>query len=77
MPTPLELLAARLLYKALDCKIGLVVTTSDPVKAKAIFYRFRREIGDPLLMNLKIYISPTNPTSELWILKDPRAEPPS
>jgi hypothetical protein len=56
-----------ILYEAMAEEIGLVVSTSDPVRLRNEFYKVRKH--DPIFQNLSFFISPINPTSELWIAK--------
>jgi len=60
-----------LLYEALNTELGVIVSTSDPVALKQKLYNLRRE--DPLFSQLSFVTSRTNPTGELWIVKNPEA----
>lgn len=59
------------LYDALRAPLGIVVETNDPERLRAKLYALRRERqdSDPQLRCLSFVISPTNPGSELWIIK--------
>lgn len=59
------------LYDALRAPIGIVVETEDPERLRQKLYALRKERqdADPQLRVLSFMISPTNPGSELWILK--------
>lgn len=56
-----------ILYEAMAQEIGLVVSTSNPVRLRNKLYEERKR--DPIFRNLSFFISPINPTSELWIAK--------
>lgn len=56
-------------YAALGSPHGVIVSTSDPEKAKQKLYALRKEAGDVDLYLLSIITSPTNPTGELWIVR--------
>lgn len=56
-----------LLYEALIAEIGIVVSTNDPLKLRNRLYLEKKK--DPEFEKLSFFISPTNPTSELWIAK--------
>jgi hypothetical protein len=56
-----------LLYDALRADIGVCVETNDPERLRMKLYAARKE--DPQLGVLSFIISPTNPTSDLWIIK--------
>jgi hypothetical protein len=64
---PLDLLEK--LYDALRAPIGIIVSTEDPERLRQRAYALRRE--RPELRPLAFIISPTNPTSELWIMHPP------
>lgn len=57
-----------LLYAAMNSEFGVAVSTSDPVQLRAKLYPLRKT--DPDLACLSFTISPTNPTSELWIIRN-------
>lgn len=59
------------LYDALRSPLGTVIETEDPERLRAKLYALRRERQDtdPQLRVLSFIISPTNPGSELWIVK--------
>lgn len=60
-----------LLYEAINTEIGIVISTSDPVALKQKLYALRRE--DSAFACLSFVTSRTNPTGELWIVKNPEA----
>lgn len=55
-----------LLYSALNSRIGIVVTTSDPNKLKQRLYALRRKT--PAFRSLSFLTSRQSPATELWIL---------
>ena len=55
------------LYDALASEFGIILTTDDPIKLRARLYPLRRD--DPEFADLSILLSPTNPETELWIVK--------
>jgi hypothetical protein len=59
------------LYDALREPLGIVVETEDPERLRQRLYALRkaRIDDDPQLRVLSFLISPTNPGSELWIVK--------
>ena len=57
-----------LLYAALNSEFGVSIETSDPVRLRSKLYPLRKQ--DPDLAGLSFTISPTNPSSELWIVKN-------
>ena len=58
------------LYDALNSEAGIIVLTEDPERLRQKLYVLRKErIGE--LGCLSFLISPTNPQSELWILRKP------
>lgn len=67
-PSDLELQAATILYATLGAEFGMIVRTNDPLRAKQLFYSFRKQLGDPTLAAIVIRVSPINPESELWLL---------
>jgi hypothetical protein len=56
-----------LLYQALVEEIGIVVSCTDPEKLRNRLYLEKKK--DPEFEKLSFFISPINPTSELWIAK--------
>jgi hypothetical protein len=57
-----------LLYAALNSEHGVVVATDDAVRLRSKLYPLRK--SDPDLACLSFTLSPTNPSGELWILKN-------
>lgn len=60
-----------LLYDAARAEFGLVVRTNDPERLRMKLYPLRKR--DPELQILSLRISPTSPSSELWIMKKEQA----
>lgn len=58
-----------LCYQALASPIGIVVSVSDFGSAQQRLYSARKRSGDPDLACLQFRRSPTNPESEIWIVK--------
>lgn len=58
-----------LLYQAIAAKLGVVVETDAVELLRQKLYAARTASLDPALDNLSFIISPTNPQSELWIVK--------
>ena len=58
-----------LLYEALHSEYGVIVQTNDPERLRQKLYPLRKEHEE--LLCLSFVISPTNPQSDLWILKRP------
>lgn len=56
------------LYDALGEKIGLVILTDSPERLRAKLYAVRKEHA-PAFEDLSFVISPTEPETQLWILK--------
>jgi hypothetical protein len=56
-----------LLYQALDTPQGIAVPTDNVPLLRQKLYALRK--GDPQLHVLGFSPSPTNPTTELWILR--------
>jgi hypothetical protein len=48
-------------------EVGIVVSTTDPLKLRVKLYQEKKK--DPEFEKLSFFISPVNPTSELWIAK--------
>lgn len=57
-----------LLYEALHSEVGIIVQTSDVEKLRQKLYPLRKESEE--LQVLSFIVSPTNPNSELWIVKN-------
>lgn len=56
-------------YEALGSAFGIVVETSDPERYRAKMYALRKETNDPMLENISIVISPSNPATHVWLVK--------
>lgn len=62
--------AADAIYRdAIACETGLIVRTNHVMRAKAMFYTYRKELGNPDYMFIQIRISPTNPETDLWFIR--------
>ena len=59
------------LYDALRSPLGVIVETEDAERLRAKLYALRRKHQDrePEFMGLAFLTSPTNPTTELWIIR--------
>lgn len=55
------------LYNALASEHGIILATPEPEKLRQKLYQVRKK--DPELECLSLVISPTNPESELWVVK--------
>jgi hypothetical protein len=64
-----------LLYRALHAEYGIVVTTNSIDRLRQKLYAVRRESGDEDLSLLSLVVSPTNPETELFILRRPNDRP--
>lgn len=62
--SPLELL-----YEAYRSERGIIVETSDPERLRQKLYAERKKSGDTDLNCLTFRISPTQPASQIFILK--------
>lgn len=62
-----------LLFRALAAPHGLVVSTSDPDRLRQQLYKLRRQDMESFA-ELSFVISPANPDSELWIVKNGKAQ---
>jgi hypothetical protein len=56
-----------LLYRAFNSPVGIIVETDDIERFRQRLYAEMRK--DPDLKCLSICVSPTDPTSQLWIVK--------
>jgi hypothetical protein len=59
------------LYDALRSPLGVIVETDDTERLRAKLYALRRkhEAREPGFHSLAFLTSPTNPTTELWIIR--------
>ena len=64
-----EFPAVDLLYQALASESGIEVETSSPDRLRQKLYAERRKAEDPDLNSLSFVISPTHPTTHLWIIR--------
>jgi hypothetical protein len=58
-----------LLYGALHSAQGTVVSTNSADKLRQKLYALRKKLNDEDLAQLSLTISPTNPATDLWIIK--------
>lgn len=58
-----------LLYRALHSKYGIVVETNNLENLRQRLYKVRRESEDPDLAALTLRPSPTDPETQLWIIR--------
>lgn len=65
--TPPPIHMTEILYQAVASPIGVIVATNDVTRLRAKLYTLRR--ADPLFANIALVPSPTNPSSELWVVK--------
>lgn len=72
--TALREQSAAILNRALLAEIGIIVRTDNAMRAKAVLYRFRKELGDPNLMKLQLRLSPDAPDTDIWVFRG-EAEP--
>lgn len=79
--TPLEITANTILDKASSTPFGIEVEVEDfgesiqpTLRAKAILYRVRKELGDPRYAELQIALSPDAPDKRLWVINMPGNE---
>lgn len=56
-----------LLYSAMESPCGVIIATEEPERLRQKLYKLKRE--NPAFAALAFQLSPTNPTSELWIVK--------
>lgn len=61
-------------YAALRADIGVVIDTDNVSRLQQKLYIARREAQDPSLEGLSIVISPTSPSTQLWIVKRDAAD---
>lgn len=57
------------LYAALAEPFGVVLSVSNVGQAKAALYKARAESGDEALSQVSIHSSPSQPDSEIWLVK--------
>lgn len=67
MPTPTEVC-----FEAMASEDGVVVKTATPSKYRQQLYAAIRK--NPDFAPLGVYISPTNPNNELWVVKKDKAD---
>ncbi len=60
---------AELMYQALTLKVGLAVSCEDPRSAVQLFHQARTKAADPVLMGLRVMVSPREPEREIWLVK--------
>lgn len=56
-----------ILFDALASPYGLIVQSNAPLKLRERLYPLRK--SDPELADLSFVLSPSNPETELWILR--------
>ena len=56
------------LYDALEQPIGLVILTDSPERLRQKLYAIRKEMS-PQFDNISFVISPTEPDTNLWLIK--------
>ena len=56
-------------YEALGSPLGVVIATDNPERFRQKLYALRREANDPMLKDISIVVSPSNPGSHLWLVK--------
>lgn len=61
-------------YAALASRCGIILKTDDPAFARQKLYAIRKSLADPDLENIAIMTSPTDPDSELWLVKKVRTD---
>jgi hypothetical protein len=69
MLTPLETQCATILAEALTSTYGLVLRTSNPVRARAALYQTRKKLGDAALDALQVRVSPDDAECEIWLIR--------
>lgn len=62
---------SEILYTALASPLGIEVETNNPETLRAKLYAARR--ADPALEPLSIHLSPTSPSTALFIIRRPDA----
>lgn len=67
--TALEKAIASALYQTVGQEIGLVARTNDTARLRPLIYRVRQTIADPLLDQVQIRTSPTNPSTDFWFIR--------
>ena len=84
MPTLLELASLAILNACVASDHGIIIkietrgetdVNTPALRAKQTLYRFRKESGNPEYKNIQIRLSPDNPDTELWLLKQPDETP--
>jgi len=63
------------LFRALDAKVGIVVSTNNPDLLRTKLYAARRQAMNPIFEELSILISRTSPSNEIWIVRKTPQEP--
>ena len=65
-----EIACALVLQTAVESDLGIIVRTTDPVKARASLYKVRNLLNDASLSGLSIRVSPDNSEGAIWILTE-------
>jgi hypothetical protein len=60
------------LYDALASELGIVLRSNNPVKLRERLYPLRK--SEPEFADLSFVLSPTNPETDLWIIRRVRHE---
>lgn len=60
-----------ILYDALRAEVGVIVRTDDVGHLRQKLYQLQKEEEE--LEQLSFVVSPTDPNSELWVIKNARA----
>jgi hypothetical protein len=60
------------LYDALASNLGIVLRSNNPVKLRERLYPLRK--SEPEFADLSFVLSPTNPETDLWIIRRVRHE---
>ena len=75
MPTMLDLQCHAILTAATSAELGIVVTTDDPIRARASLYKFRSSFPDPSFAEVQIRVSPNDSEREIWLIKKEAVAP--
>lgn len=61
-----------LMYDALASEFGIILRSDNPTKLRERLYPMRKK--DPSFEELSFVLSPTNPETDLWIIRRVRHE---
>lgn len=56
-------------YEALGTPLGIVIQTDNPERLRQKLYALRKDANDPMLEDISVVISPSNPGSHVWLVK--------